>query len=88
MALVHEHLIDDVMLASHGRSHGAWLDVWTNTCTTRYAVMVDSDVEILKDLSTWITLGSPVDWPALGLNGASRCCDMSRSCQLAIFDKC
>ena len=48
MALVHEHLIDDVMLAPHGRSHGAWLDLWTNTCTTRYAVMVDSDVEILK----------------------------------------
>jgi hypothetical protein len=52
MALAHEHLIDDVMLAPHGRSHGAWLDLWTNMCTTRYAVMVDSDVEILK--SDWL----------------------------------
>jgi glycosyltransferase involved in cell wall biosynthesis len=48
MAMVHENLIDDVMLAPHGRSHGAWLDLWTDTCTTRYAVMVDSDAEILK----------------------------------------
>jgi hypothetical protein len=52
MELVHEHLVDDVMLAPRGRSHGAWLDLWTTTCTTRYAAMVDSDVEILK--SDWL----------------------------------
>jgi glycosyltransferase involved in cell wall biosynthesis len=48
MAMVREDLIDDVMLAPRGRSHGAWLDLWTSTCATRYAVMVDSDIEILK----------------------------------------
>ncbi len=52
MAMVHEHLIDEVMLAANGRSHGAWLDLWTNTCPTHYAAMVDSDVEILG--SDWL----------------------------------
>jgi hypothetical protein len=46
--MLHDDLIDDVMIAPNGRSHGAWLDLWTNTCTTRFALMIDSDVEILK----------------------------------------
>jgi hypothetical protein len=52
MRLVNDNLIDDIALAPHGRSHGAWLDLWTTTCRTRYAVVVDSDVEILD--SHWL----------------------------------
>jgi hypothetical protein len=48
MELLHQGFIDDVLLAPRGRSHGAWLDFWTSTCVTRYAVMIDSDVEILQ----------------------------------------
>jgi len=48
MKLLHDDFIDDVMLAPRGRSHGSWLDLWTSTCVTRFAVMIDSDVEILQ----------------------------------------
>lgn len=48
MQLLRDGLVNDVSLAPHGRLHGAWLDYWTNTCDTRFAVMVDSDVEILR----------------------------------------
>jgi glycosyltransferase involved in cell wall biosynthesis len=48
MQLLHDNVIDEVMLAAHGRSHGAWLDLWTDTCATPYAAMVDSDIEILE----------------------------------------
>ena len=48
MKLMREDLVDDVQLAARGRSHGAWLDLWTDSCPTRFAVMVDSDVEILQ----------------------------------------
>lgn len=48
MSLLREGLIDDVALAPHGRFHGEWLDDWTATCRTRFAVVVDSDVEILE----------------------------------------
>lgn len=47
MRLLNEHLVDDIALESHGRSHGEWLDHWTNTCATRFAAIVDSDIEIL-----------------------------------------
>jgi hypothetical protein len=52
MELVREGLVDDVSLAAHGRLHGAWLDHWTETCPTKYAAIVDSDVEILQ--SSWL----------------------------------
>jgi hypothetical protein len=52
MKLVRGDLVDDVQLAAHGRSHGAWLDLWTENCPTEFAVMVDSDVEILR--SGWL----------------------------------
>ncbi len=48
MKLLREGLIDDVALAPRGRFHGEWLDEWTKTCRTRFAVVVDSDVEILQ----------------------------------------
>ena len=48
MRLLHQGLIDDVEVAPRGRTHGSWLDLWTNTCATRFAVVVDSDVEILR----------------------------------------
>src|ERR1017187_6837645 len=48
MKLLHDDFIDDVVLAPRGRSHGSWLDYWTSTCVTRFAVMIDSDVEILQ----------------------------------------
>jgi glycosyltransferase involved in cell wall biosynthesis len=48
MKLLGEGLVDDVALAPHGRFHGEWLDEWTATCRTRFAVVVDSDVEILQ----------------------------------------
>jgi hypothetical protein len=35
----------DLELAPDGREHFEWLDHWTATCTTRWAVFVDSDVE-------------------------------------------
>jgi glycosyltransferase involved in cell wall biosynthesis len=48
MKLLRAGLIDDVSLAPRGRLHGAWLDHWTQSCVTQFAVIVDSDVEILK----------------------------------------
>lgn len=54
MRLFHDGLIDEVIVEPRGRSHGAWLDFWTNNCETRYAVMVDSDVEILD--SSWLDI--------------------------------
>lgn len=52
MRLLHDGFIDDVSLAPNGRLHGEWLDYWTNNCQTRFAVVVDSDVEILH--SEWL----------------------------------
>jgi glycosyltransferase involved in cell wall biosynthesis len=54
MRMLHDNLIDDVMLAPNGRSHGAWLDLWTSSCTTRFALMIDSDIEI-RD-SNWMNV--------------------------------
>jgi hypothetical protein len=52
--MLHDNLIDDVILAPNRRSHGAWLDLWTSTCTTRFALMIDSDVEIRE--ANWMNV--------------------------------
>jgi glycosyltransferase involved in cell wall biosynthesis len=54
MKMLHDNLIDDVALAPNGRPHGAWLDLWTSTCATRFALMIDSDVEIRK--ANWMNV--------------------------------
>ena len=54
MRLFREGLIDEIMIEPKGRSHGSWLDMWTNTCPTQYAAIVDSDVEILD--SSWLEI--------------------------------
>ena len=48
MKMLRKGLIDDIVIEPRGRSHGSWLDLWTNTCPTQYAAIVDSDIEILK----------------------------------------
>ena len=52
MKLLRGGLIDEITIEPKGRSHGSWLDLWTNSCPTQYAAIVDSDVEILD--SSWL----------------------------------
>jgi hypothetical protein len=35
----------DLQVAPHGRDHSDWLSRWIETCSTRYALFSDSDVE-------------------------------------------
>jgi hypothetical protein len=39
----------DLQVAPHGRDHADWLNGWLATCTTRYALFSDSDVEFRTD---------------------------------------
>ena len=40
--------IHEIQLQPMGRPHAEWLDYWTSTCETNYAVFLDSDIEILN----------------------------------------
>jgi glycosyltransferase involved in cell wall biosynthesis len=42
-------LLEKIELAPKGRSHSDWLDYWTSSCESDYAVFLDSDVEILNE---------------------------------------
>lgn len=39
----------DLEVAEGGRAHAAWLDLWYATCTERFCVFSDSDVEYLAE---------------------------------------
>ncbi len=54
MKMAHEDLIDNIALAPNGRTHGEWLDLWTSTCTSRFALMIDSDIEIRE--TNWMNV--------------------------------
>jgi hypothetical protein len=45
--LAEEGVVDGYEVAA-GRKHWEWLDHWRQTCETRYAVFVDSDVQFLR----------------------------------------
>lgn len=47
--MLHAGIIDDLTIEPRGRSHGDWLDWWMSICPTRFALALDSDIEILRD---------------------------------------
>ena len=49
MKMLHAGVINELTVEPQGRSHGDWLDWWMSICPTRFALAMDSDIEILDD---------------------------------------